>query len=89
MKRTMTKLTMTAVRRLERHRALPCMSLYLGLDSVWPGGPADRARMGSLLRKAARKLSRELDLDAVEPHAAAVGADTFSTAACFFKGLSP
>jgi len=62
----MMKLKRSTVRRLDGHSARPCMSLYMGLDPVWPGGPTDRARLGHLLRKAARDLARELGQGAVD-----------------------
>jgi len=62
----MRKIEPADVRRLDGHRARPCVSLYMGLDPVWPGGPSDRARVAGLLRKAARGLARELDHDAID-----------------------
>jgi hypothetical protein len=61
-----TKLSKSEVRKLDRHRARPCVSVYMALDAVWPGGPSDRARLAALLRKAARALARELDPAAVD-----------------------
>lgn len=61
-----TKLSKVEVRRLGARRVGPCVSLYMALDAVWPGGPTDRARLAALLRRAARALARELDPVAVD-----------------------
>lgn len=57
----MKRLTTSDVRWLIEHRDRSCVSVYMTVDPVRPGGTADRARLDDLLREAERRLERGED----------------------------